>query len=455
MELKEVTLAQMLTAREERQERIADALRRYQLPLVSFSMNIPGPVKYSPLIQRGFREGCRRLETALEQFPLTEIARVEAVTGCEVLYTVDADAPAVKAVCAKLEDQDALGRLFDIDVIGSQGQKLDRTLLGLEERGCMVCGAAGRGCASRRLHTLDELHRETQRRLTEYFAAADRELVARLATQSLMDEVNVTPKPGLVDRANSGSHRDMDLQLFHTSAAALSTYWGDCVEIGQKSAALAPEETFAQLRTAGLIAEQTMFAATDGVNTHKGAIFLLGCVCGAMGRLWDAAQPFCSIEKILDECARMTAAPMTAEFKRIRELGASDAATAGARLYLQYGLRGARGEIADGLPGVRDIALPALRDALSHGCSEEHAAAVALLHLIARGSDTNMVTRGGMDGAKFGAQAAKALLEHSTVPSIEQIRALDVQFIERNLSPGGCADLLALTLFLFKKEKYL
>ena len=113
MELKEVTLAQMLTAREERQERIADALRRYQLPLVSFSMNIPGPVKYSPLIQRGFREGCRRLETALEQFPLTEIARVEAVTGCEVLYTVDADAPAVKAVCAKLEDQDALGHLAE------------------------------------------------------------------------------------------------------------------------------------------------------------------------------------------------------------------------------------------------------------------------------------------------------------------------------------------------------
>ncbi|MBR2896088.1 MAG: triphosphoribosyl-dephospho-CoA synthase CitG [Oscillospiraceae bacterium] len=455
MELKEVTLAQMLTARDDRRERIADALRHYGLPLVSFSMNIPGPVKYSPLIRRGFREGCRRLKNALRQFPLTEIAHVETVTGCEVLYTVDADALAVKAICAQLEDQDALGRLFDMDIIGKNGEKLDRALLGLDERGCMVCGAPGRGCASRRLHTLDELHRETQRRLTEYFAVADRELVEHLATQSLLDEVNVTPKPGLVDRANSGSHRDMDLHLFHTSAAALSTYWGDCVEIGRKSAALTPEETFAQLRTAGLAAEQSMFAATNGVNTHKGAIFLLGCVCGAIGRLWDAAQPFRPVEEILNECRRMTAAPMAAEFERIRQREISDVSTAGVRLYLQYGLRGARGEIADGLPGVRDVALPALRGALAHGCSQEHAAAVALLHLIARGSDTNMVTRGGIEGAKFGAQAAKELLERSAVPSVEQIRVLDQQFIKRNLSPGGCADLLALTLFLYQWEKYL
>ncbi len=106
-----------------------------------------------------------------------------------------------------------------------------------------------------------------------------------------MYEVCTTPKPGLVDRHNNGSHRDMDLFTFLDSTTALLPYWHQAVSIGQETAGLLPEETFARLREAGLAAERAMFRATGGVNTHKGAVFSLGCVLGAAGRLWTRRGP--------------------------------------------------------------------------------------------------------------------------------------------------------------------
>lgn len=446
-----VTLEQMLSAREARTARIAAAMER--APLVSFTMNIAGPQKTSPLIRRGFAAGLCALEEAFckANISLALLHSEETVAGCEALFAADGEVLTVKKLCAAIEDANALGRIFDMDVIDRGGRKIERGELGLGERGCMVCGAPGRGCASRRIHSAEQLREETNRRLAEHFLRADRETVGMLATESLIAEVNVTPKPGLVDRANSGSHRDMDLALFEKSAAALRSFWSECFAIGVETAALAPEETFFRLRKAGLTAEKTMYAATNGVNTHKGAIFLLGTVCGAAGRMWNAAQPCRDADLICTECARMTTAPLNEELARLRENGAAD--TAGGELYLRRGMRGARGEIADGLPGVRETALPALKTALMSGCGGDHAAAVALLHLIARGTDTNMMKRGGEDGALWGAEAAKNLLAEDPIPAPEQISALDREFIKRNLSPGGCADLLAVALFLRTWEK--
>ena len=441
-----VTLEQMLCAREARQARLNAALVR--APLVSFTMNIAGPEKNSPLIRRGFFVGCKRLTDAFAAhgITLTLLEVTDEITGCEALYAAEGCALTAKALCAACEDADELGRLFDMDVIDADGRRISREELGLRERGCMICGAQGRGCAARRAHSVDELQRETTRRLHNFFRNADRKNIAVLATQSLLDEVHVTPKPGLVDRCNSGSHTDMDLALFEKSAAALAPYWETCVSIGMESSSLTSVETFAQLRRAGLSAEQTMLDATGGVNTHKGVIFLLGILCGAVGRLWRADTPCRDAKALCAECARMTTAPLREEFSHLTP------DTAGAQFYLRHGMRGARGEVMDALPGVQETALPALRSAIENGCTREHAAAIALLHLIARETDTNMVKRGGIDGAQWGAQQARKLLQRASVPAIEDIAALDAQFIAKNLSPGGCADLLALALFLHELE---
>ncbi|MBD5169379.1 MAG: triphosphoribosyl-dephospho-CoA synthase CitG [Oscillibacter sp.] len=449
----EVTLTEMLDAREARSRRQEALLRQYGAPLISFSMNIAGPVKDSPLLRRAFRTGVGQLDAGLRAWGLEVLSREEtlAVTGCEALYAVSGAAEKIKALCVSIEDGSPLGRLFDMDILSPDGSKLDRDAVGGGPRNCIVCGAKGRGCASRRIHAVPELQAATRRIIEEHFALADGEKVATLVTRALLDEVCVTPKPGLVDRANSGSHRDMDIFTFTASAAALTPYWARCVEIGRQTAGQPPEDTFRALRQAGQAAERAMFAATAGVNTHKGAIFTLGLLCGAIGRLWKPEGPCREPEVILEECAALARAALEADFAALR--GGDSPHTAGERLYLAQGLTGIRGEAARGLPGVRNAALPALRGALEAGRSWNDAGAIALLHLIAAVEDTNMIARGGVEAARNAREACAALLERDALPGMEDIARLDREFIRQNLSPGGCADLLAAAFFLLSWQE--
>ena len=149
----------------------------------------------------------------------------------------------------------------------------------------------------------------------------------------------------------------------------------------------------------------------------------------------------------------MTRAAVAADWAAMENLP-EEQLTAGQRLYRLHGLAGIRGEVADGLPGVIAVSLPAYRRALAAGKDPNFdAGAIALLHLIARGTDTNMVARGGIKLAAEATEKVRDLLRRDPLPAMEEIAELDKWFIERNLSPGGCADLLAVTYFLHEWEK--
>lgn len=194
-----------------------------------------------------------------------------------------------------------------------------------------------------------------------------------------------------------------------------------------------------------------MLRATGGVNTHKGAIFSLGCVLGACGRLWTPEGPCREPEEILAECGRMSAPAAEGFFAALTR---ENARTAGERLYVETGARGVRGEAAGGFPAVLKIGLPALRAALDQGAGLEEAGTAALLALTAGTADTNLFARGGMEGQRWAVRQAGALLEGGPRPDPEAVRALDRAMIQRNLSPGGCADLLAITYFMsFMRER--
>ena len=435
-----VELFQMLEAREKRAWEQQRLLAAFHKPVLCFTMNIPGPVKDTPLVRRAFFYGIKTLDHRLPKGNVLHRAAHCAVTGCEAMYVVDMDALSLKKITTAIEVETPLGRLFDMDVLDEGGHKLDREAVGGGSRDCIVCGAAGRGCASRRSHSVAELQQAVNRIMTEHFARDDAKQIGAWATQSLLDEVCTTPKPGLVDRNNNGSHRDMDIFTFMASAAALSPYFQNCAEIGMKSAALAPEETFRQLRMAGLRAEQDMFAATNGVNTHKGAIFTMGILCGAAGRLWSPGETW-NVEDLCREVSAVTKAALEADFR-------AGGDTVGQRLHAQRGIPGIRGEVAKGLPSVAKIALPAYYRCLDNGCDQNEAGAVTLLHLIANVEDTNMLSRGGTEGASQGAAWAAELIRNDRKPSLDEVSELDERFIQRNLSPGGCADLLAAVYFL-------
>ncbi len=431
----EITLTQMLTAREERAFRQFSLNRQWGKPMVSFSMNIPGPVKDSPLIRRGFFEGVKALDNRLPKDKIRHREVIEAVTGWEAIYVLDMPAGEIKAATAAIEDERPLGRLFDMDVLDEQLNKLDREPFGGKSRDCIVCGAKGRGCASRRIHSVPELQAAVYRILSAHFAGQ----IGEYAVQALLDEVRTTPKPGLVDCRNCGSHRDMDLSTFHASANALEPYFEAAARLGMDMAQASAGDTFPALRKAGLEAEQAMYAATNGVNTHKGAIFTIGILCACAGRLW--AKDYGWDENALfSEAAAMTVRAMEAD------LAAATGATAGERLYASAGIRGIRGEAAAGFPSVQRVGLPAYRAALARGESPNDAGLYALLHLIAGTEDTCLLHRGGVAGAQAAVERVKCHLDSNS--PVENLEALDDWFMERNLSPGGSADLLAATYFV-------
>ena len=189
-----------------------------------------------------------------------------------------------------------------------------------------------------------------------------------------------------------------------------------------------------------------MFAATGGVNTHKGAVFTLGTVCGALGRLWRAEERCTDPAGIAAVCAALCTEAVAADFAALDTCAAAQ--TAGEELYLTSGLRGIRGEVAAGLPSVLQTGLPVLEACLSEGMSRNDAGVIALLHLIARGEDTNMIRRGGAALAAETARRMKEMLGKDSRPSMDRVREWDAFFIQNRLSPGGCADLLAVSLFL-------
>ena len=437
----EVTLSEMLEAREKRARRQNALLTQYRRPLVSFTMNIAGPVKDSPLIRRGFQIGLRDLEQLLIVERITCLHREElaAHTGCEAILVADAPAKRLKELTTRLEEYSGIGRLFDMDVLTPSGEKLGRAV----PRRCLICGRIAQNCARNRTHSVAELQEKTYMILADAVDAEDRRFAAQMAQRALLYEIGITPKPGLVDRSNNGSHRDMDFFTFQRSAVALYPFFEECVRIGRETRSLSPSETFARLRFPGKLAEGRMLAATGGVNTHKGAIFSLGILCGALGRL--EREDWCDLAAVLTVCADMCA-DLTADIDRPVD-------TAGTRLYRDHGITGARGQAAAGYPVVLQFGLPKLAAGLSEGLSINDAACAALLSLIAETTDTNMIHRGGLEKQQETAKAVAALLEKTPFPDRGTLEQLDADFIRDNLSPGGCADLLTMTLVLhFLKE---
>ena len=397
----------MLLARDRRASRQAALLSRYGRPVISFTMNIAGPVKDSPLIRYAFRSGLRKLEA----LPCAQLCRevIFEPTGPEALLVYETqDARLLKAFCIRLESEGEAGRLFDLDVLDANGEKLSRET----GRTCLVCGGPVSVCSRSRAHGLEAITARTGA-ILEAFAA---ETLGEMAENALLAEVHFTPKPGLVDEANNGAHRDMDVPLFERSAHALRPCFEEFVRLGLQGAAPAA------LQQAGVRAEQAMFAATGGVNTHKGAIYSGALLLHAAGRLLSGEE-----EGDLCELAAQTAAAIPAP-----------TGTHGAAVRACCG--GIRTEAVSGYPTAQAV----LRQLRQSGPLD------ALLLSMSRLDDSTLWHRGGAEGAQLVRSRAADILAAPASEREARTRRLDAELIERNLSPGGSADLLAMAFFLEK-----
>jgi triphosphoribosyl-dephospho-CoA synthase len=256
--------------------------------------------------------------------------------------------------------------------------------------------------------------------------------IGHAATLALYDELALTPKPGLVTLIDSGSHADMDAHTFMRSLFALRSYFVRIAALGAQGAALH------ELEQCGIEAEARMLAATGGVNTHRGAIFMLGLLCAAAGaasRCGRALHP-----SLLRGTLRSRwGAALQDRARRTPTLPGGIAAR-------RYGLRSASAEAAAGFPVLFETALPAMRTAQARLVGRQHVLLDTLFNIMAVLDDSNLAHRGGIAGLRHAQRQARRFLAAggaAQIGGMAAARDIADDFVRRRLSPGGAADTLA------------
>lgn len=247
-------------------------------------------------------------------------------------------------------------------------------------------------------------------------------LVADLAERALRLELDTTPKPGLVDRRDNGAHKDMDYALMSKSISALRPY------LTRLAVESAKDIDPAKIKEIGIEAEKAMLKATGGVNTHKGALFCIGLSVAAASCLacsTGAVEAYSFKELVSRAASEIPSARGThgAEAKRsFKAVGALENA------------RAAYPELfTDWLPYYRSLEGDPFR------CHK------TLLHIMTTLDDTNILHRRGAEGLAHAEAEAARLLEDFSESGLS---SLNKDFIRENISPGGSADMLSLTIFI-------
>lgn len=270
------------------------------------------------------------------------------------------------------------------------------------------------------------------------------EFLAKVATDALLQEVNLAPKPGLVDPISTGAHQDMTKDTFYKSIDALRPYLLAYAKAGENHTGN-PLDLFNELRALGKQAEDAMMAATNHINTHKGANFSFALVLGA------TAHTKGNIPEALHYCHLMTRHLIEVDFANLDQ---KEHLSYGEKLYVEHGITGIRGEAASGYPSLSK-ALDYYNTLNTH--TPRHRDLLLLLYLMTFVEDGNLIHRGGIDAYKKVQQEVKLLFDEAQTLSEEELVSkledYDNVLIERNLSPGGSADLLSLTFFCHKIQK--
>lgn len=267
-----------------------------------------------------------------------------------------------------------------------------------------------------------------------------------LAYISLLDEVYTSPKPGLVDLYSNGAHTDMDYHTFERSAMVLQPYFSAMAFQGMMMAD-SPRLLFDDIRRIGITAEKAMYAATGGVNTHKGLIFNLGILSAAVGACFRTHG--CLVLEQLVELEQAMVKEILEQ--EIQELLHKKSSTYGEKNLKCYGSRGIRGEAISGYASVREISLPVMLLGIEEERNWNLIKLETLFALMSQVEDSNIIARHSPEVLEEVHEIAIEFLEKGGAysrGSLDRLKQMDAEFIKRNISAGGCADLLAVTIFL-------
>ena len=271
-------------------------------------------------------------------------------------------------------------------------------------------------------------------------------IIGHLASMALQAELDTTPKPGLVDRNDNGAHCDMDHALMQRSIQALHPYFVRLAQLGFTDKQPCHDE----IVNIGIEAEREMFKATGGVNTHKGALFSIGLAAVALG-----GEAFCRITQA-EGCGTMAYDDVNS--KQIQSLSNSIASLArlfpdtngthGSKAKANNILKGALDNAREGYTQLFKAWLPFYIDRIAEG--DNYALHKTLLRIMCDLDDTNIVYRTSMETMQEVKTEARQMLDTSrNIVNFEAaLQAMNTDYIHRNISPGGSADMLSLVVFL-------
>jgi holo-ACP synthase CitX len=357
----------LLDAREARQTAL-DRLRGAGGPVVFLSVSVPGSAKRTP----GLAALQRMASAALErELPVTPLGSGRDAIGPWAALRVRRPPDLVKRATVGLESSLPAGRLVDLDVYDPAGAQIDRASLHLPARPCLMCDRPAVECI------------RDSRHATADVSAAAHKLLVRVLAASLAAgariELELTPKPGLVDRLDCGSHPDLSFDAMSRSIGLLPAYFDDLLDH-----AFPPD--LPECVEAGVRAERRMIE-TVGANTHKGYIFLSGLVL-------LAAATAAGSEDLRRQVAG-TAQQILAPRLRQDDPGRSAAPSHGERARAELAVGGIYREALLGLPSVFDAGLPALASTPERSRCTQHRLMAVLMQTV---EDTTAVHRCGLAG---------------------------------------------------------
>ena len=268
-------------------------------------------------------------------------------------------------------------------------------------------------------------------------------IIAHLATQALQAELDTTPKPGLVDKDNNGAHHDMDYALMQRSIDTLHPYFVKLALLGCADAL----PTHTSIRDIGIEAERAMLSATNGVNTHKGALFSMGLAVVAAAH--EERKIAANEEQILKE--RNGGEDVLVSLQTtIKALAASFPDTSGthgskAKL-LSKGTTAIKGALDNAREGYEMLFAEWLPFYIERRKERDaHTLHKTLLRIMCDLDDTNVIYRTDLATAEEVKLESRALLDNFSKAALKN---MDRHYTTRNISPGGAADMLSLTIFI-------
>lgn len=455
---KDPIISALLEARENRWHTKL-SLVKYGWHLISLQLNVPGYPKsnecseqFMHLVEQEFERFliCRAIGKYKK-----EKKKAKDAAGEWLVYLIpeaNMDAQELKDLTEAFEESHPYGRLIDLDVLDSKAQVISSG----KAKKCFLCDESATSCRKAGKHTIDEVRNDMFQNMKAYNELCYNDnlvdTVSKYALKAMMYEVALSPKPGLVCHSSQGCHSDMDYRTFMDSMVDISPYFRDVANLAIEHKGNDLSGVLPMIREVGLKMEASMYKSTFGVNTHKGAIFLLAISVFASIRVIKKKKVF-KASLFSSMIQQITRGMIQQELCSLKE---SSSLTHGEICFMKYGLQGAgaRGEAEQGFPTVMHHALPFMKehfsaefDKLSYNELADQLIPL-LLKIIVNNNDTNVLFRHDkVVQEELKKKANEALEEYMNSNRDPYLRLVE-WCNQMKISPGGSADLLAVSLFI-------